>query len=104
LTPNVDAALDVAGRGALPDSIALVGGTDRVLTIADPAAQSLGVRFSAGTPDTRSTEDLAQWLTLVARGDLKTTVAGSYPLERAADAQRTSANAHAPGKLVLTVG
>jgi NADPH:quinone reductase-like Zn-dependent oxidoreductase len=104
LTPVVDAALDVAGKGGLADSITLVGGTERVLTIADPAARSLGVRFSAGGPDARSTKDLTHWLTLAAHGDLATTIAGTYPLERAADAHRASVSGHAPGKLVLTTG
>ncbi|GAA2581516.1 hypothetical protein GCM10010399_09070 [Dactylosporangium fulvum] len=35
---HVDAVFDVAGKGALPDSIVLRGGTDRIVTIADPAA------------------------------------------------------------------
>lgn len=41
---GVDAVLDAAGRGALPDSIALAGGAGRVITIADPRAAELGVR------------------------------------------------------------
>jgi NADPH:quinone reductase-like Zn-dependent oxidoreductase len=99
---QVDAVFDVAGKGALPDSIVLRGGTDRIITISDPAAGKLGVTFSAGTPKDWSTGDLARLAELAARGDLITTVAGTYPLERAADAQRVSQTGHVRGKLVLT--
>ncbi len=99
---QVDAVLDVAGKGALPDSIVLRGGTDRIITISDPAARELGVTFSAGTPKDWSTGDLAGLAELAAPGDLTTTVAGTYPLERAADAQRVSQAGHVRGKLVLT--
>ncbi|GAA1567965.1 hypothetical protein GCM10009827_107100 [Dactylosporangium maewongense] len=81
---QVDAVFDVAGKGALPDSITLRGGTDRIVTIADPTARELGVTFSAGTPKDWSTGDLARLAELVARGDLTTAVAGTYPLERPA--------------------
>ncbi len=80
----------------------LRGGTDRIITISDPAAGELGVTFSAGTPKDWSTGDLAGLAELAARGDLTTTVAGTYPLERAADAQRVSQAGHVRGKLVLT--
>jgi hypothetical protein len=99
---QVDAVFDVAGKGALPDSIVLREGTDRIITISDPAARDLGVTFSAGTPKDRSAGDLAGLAELSARGDLTTTVAGTYPLERAADAQRVSQAGHVRGKLVLT--
>jgi len=101
LAPHVDAVLDAAGKGALPDSITLRGGTDRILTLADPAGPSLGVTFSSGTRDDWSTSDLAASVDMAARGELTTTVSGTYPLEQAAEAQRASQVGHAPGKLVL---
>jgi NADPH:quinone reductase-like Zn-dependent oxidoreductase len=99
---QVDAVFDVTGKGALPDSIVLRGGTERILTISDPTSRQLGVTFSAGTPKDRSEGDLAGWAELAARGELTTTVAGTYPLERAAYAQRVSQAGHVRGKLVLT--
>src|SRR3954451_13282991 len=49
LAPDgVDAVFDLAGKGALEDSIALRGGTTRIVTIADSRAQQLGVTFSGG--------------------------------------------------------
>ncbi|GAA2358854.1 NADP-dependent oxidoreductase [Dactylosporangium salmoneum] len=98
---QVDAVFDVAGKGALHDSIVLRGGTDRIITIADPAAAELGVTFSAGTPKDWSTGDLAALAELAARGRLTTAVAGTYPLERAAEVQRLSQGSHVHGKLVL---
>jgi NADPH:quinone reductase-like Zn-dependent oxidoreductase len=100
--PSVDAVLDVAGKGAIPDSIALRGGTERIVTLADPSARDLGVVMSAGTPKDWSASDLAELVKLAARGEVITTVAGTFPLERAADAQRMSQGGHVRGKLVLT--
>ena len=100
---GIDAVLDAAGRGVLPDSIRLRGGTDRIVTIADVAAAELGVVFEAG-PALRSTADLAALADQAARGSLVTTVAATYPLSEAAAAQRISDTGHVRGKLVLSVG
>ncbi|MCE6995205.1 NADP-dependent oxidoreductase [Saccharothrix sp. S26] len=98
---GVDAVFDVAGRGALPASIELRGGTDRIVTIADaPAAAELGVVFSGGPPE-RSPDRLAELADLAAQGDLVTPVGGTFPLADAAEAHRVSASGHARGKLVL---
>ena len=43
---GVDFALDVAGRGALPELIELTGSAERLLTIADPQAQQYGVPYT----------------------------------------------------------
>ena len=58
LAPDgVDAALDVAGSGVLPELIDLAGGPQNVVTLADiDGAKQHGVRFSSGfqaTPFTR---------------------------------------------------
>ncbi|MGW4113930.1 NADP-dependent oxidoreductase [Actinosynnema sp. NPDC004786] len=99
---GVDAVFDVAGKGALPDSIELRGGTDRIVTIADGAAAELGVVFTGG-PARRSAERLAELADMAARGALTTVVAATFPLVDAAEAHRVSAAGHARGKLVLTV-
>ncbi|GAB3957418.1 NADP-dependent oxidoreductase [Streptomyces sparsus] len=101
---GVDAVFDVAGRGALPDSVELRGGTERIVTIADFAAAELGVTFSSGAPEDRSAPDLAALAEQAANGSLVTTVAATYPLAEAAAAQRVSATGHVRGKLVPTVG
>jgi NADPH:quinone reductase-like Zn-dependent oxidoreductase len=103
LAPHgVDAVFDTAGQGALPDSIALRGGTtDRIVTIADPRAREIGVRFSAGGPVDGA--GLAEQARLVVAGALRVTVAQTYPLAEAARAQEQSATGHTRGKLVLLV-
>ncbi|MFE7932747.1 NADP-dependent oxidoreductase [Streptomyces sp. NPDC057456] len=102
LAPNgVDAVFDLAGKGALPDSITLRGGTERIVTIADFSARQLGVTFSQGARE-HSTERLAAVARDAAAGKLTTTVT-AYPLTKAAEAQQASDAGHVRGKLVLTV-
>lgn len=96
---GVDAVLDFAGKGMLPDSIALVGGTSRVLTFADPDAQDLGVEFSSASRSNAG--DLANALADVVRGDLVTTVSYVFPLADAVEAHRVLDGRHAGGKIVL---
>ncbi|MFF3750611.1 NADP-dependent oxidoreductase [Streptomyces sp. NPDC002018] len=101
---GVDAVFDVAGRGALPDSIELRGGTtDRIITIADPHAADHGVAFSSGvTAPGRKHAALAENVRLAARGGLRLRIARTFPLTEAAKAQETSEKGHARGKLVIT--
>jgi NADPH:quinone reductase-like Zn-dependent oxidoreductase len=104
LAPNgVDAVFDIAGKGALPDSIELRGGTDRIVTIADPAAAGLGVPFSSGTSSS-GVADLVGLADRVVKGELVVTIAGTYPLADAAAAHRVVDAGHARGKVVLTAG
>jgi NADPH:quinone reductase-like Zn-dependent oxidoreductase len=102
LAPHgVDAVFDLAGKGALQDSIALRGGTTRIVTIADFGAQQLGVTFSRGGGE-RSAVRLAALTQDAATGKLITTVT-AYPLNQAAAAQQVSDAGHVRGKLVLTL-
>ena len=102
LAPDgIDAALDVAGKGALEDSIVLRGGTDRIVTLADFRADQLGVTFSRGGGE-RSAERLAALAQDAAAGTLVTPVT-AYPLAEAATAQQVSDGGHVRGKLVLTL-
>ena len=98
---GVDAVFDLAGKGALEDSITLRGGTERIVTIADFGARQLGITFSQGSPE-RSTARLAALAQDAAAGKLVTTVT-AYPLDQAAKAQQVSDAGHVRGKLVLTV-
>lgn len=102
LAPDgVDAVFDVAGKGALEDSIALRGGTERIVTIADFRAHQLGVTFSSGG-QARSVTRLAELAQDAATGKLVTTVT-TYPLTQAATAQQVSDAGHGRGKLALTL-
>ena len=69
LAPDgIDAVLDTSGHGTLPDSIELAGGTERVITTADPEAHKYGVRFSSGGPGDRAWEALPELAELAATG------------------------------------
>lgn len=102
---GIDAVFDVAGKGALPDSVTLRGDKSRIVTIADFAgAQELGLVFSSGGPESpRSPEFLADLARRAAEGRLKTAISASFPLDQAAEAHRQSEAGHSRGKLVLTV-
>jgi NADPH:quinone reductase-like Zn-dependent oxidoreductase len=103
LAPDgVDAVFDLAGKGALEDSITLRGGTDRIVTIADFRAQQLGITFASG-PQEASSARLAALAQDAATGKVVTTVT-AYPLDQAATAQQVSDAGHVRGKLVLTIG
>ncbi|WP_434445996.1 NADP-dependent oxidoreductase [Lentzea sp. E54] len=96
---GVDAVYDAAGQGDLPLSIELRGGTDRIVTIADPQARELGVTFSGGGAPFGSR--LGEYARLVVDGKLTVRVARSLPLADAARAQELVATGHAAGKVVL---
>jgi NADPH:quinone reductase-like Zn-dependent oxidoreductase len=97
---GVDAALDVAGKGALPVLVELAGG--RVVTLADPKAGELGVTFLGGEVDDLPAV-LAQAGALAATGALTLPIAQVFPLAEAAAAHRASESGHTRGKLVLVV-
>lgn len=100
---GVDAVFDAAGKGALPDSITLRGGTtDRVITIADPTAAEHGVAFSSGgsTPE-ESRAALTEQARQAADGTLRVLVAQTYPLAEGARAQSASESGHTRGKLII---
>lgn len=97
---GVDAVLDVAGMGALPASIELRGGTERILTLADPRAGTYGVPFARGG-ESRDAAELADALGRLVRGELRTYVAAVLPFTEAAEAHRLVDSGHAGGKVVL---
>jgi NADPH:quinone reductase-like Zn-dependent oxidoreductase len=102
LAPDgVDAVFDLAGKGALEDSITLRGGTERIVTIADFRAEQLGITFARGGART-PTDRLSAVAQDAVTGKLRTTVT-AYPLDQAAAAQQVSDAGHVRGKLVLTV-
>ncbi|MEU6440649.1 NADP-dependent oxidoreductase [Streptomyces sp. NPDC047046] len=97
----VDAALDLAGSGVLPELVDLTGDPERVVSIADTDAAKFGVRFSgtAGSvPDA-----LAEAADLIARGRLHIPVEESYTLAEAARAHRDSQAGHARGRRVILI-
>lgn len=101
LAPAVDAVLDTAGSGVLPQSIELRGGTERVVTLADPAAHGLGVQFPERSEP--SATELAEIVDLVVRGEVSVPIAKVLPLAEAARAQQMVDEGRAGGKVVLVL-
>ncbi|MGI5162368.1 NADP-dependent oxidoreductase [Microbispora sp. CA-102843] len=97
---GVAAAVDASGRGSLSALVELTGDPDRVITLADASAESLGVRFTYGEPDDMR-GILTEAVALVAAGTITVPIARVYPLTDAAAAHRDSQAGHVRGKLVL---
>lgn len=100
VTDRVDATFDAAGKGGLEDAIELVGGPDRVITLADERAAELGVRFSVAAPD-RAPDGVEIGMRLLAGGELRLRSQRSLRMSSAADAHRLLEEGHADDKLLL---
>ena len=103
LAPNgVDAALDLAGSGVVPELIELTRDPSRVLSIADPTAPQYGaqVSFEAQKNPERV---LAEAVRLHSEGAFRVPLERTFPLAQAAEAYKLSASGHVTGKLVITV-
>ncbi|MEU6992779.1 NADP-dependent oxidoreductase [Streptomyces sp. NPDC046465] len=107
LAPDgVDAVLDCAGSGSLPDLVDLAGSPDRVVTIADMNAAKHGVhrtRSAGPGADPQAVEGLAVAADLARQGRFTVPVAAAFTIENAAAAHRLSETGHAKGKIVLTI-
>ncbi|HEV7977750.1 NADP-dependent oxidoreductase, partial [Amycolatopsis sp.] len=103
LAPNgVDAVLDAVGHGTLPDSIELRGGTERIVTIADPAvAAALGVTFSAGNVQDSTLPELAKLAEQVASGEITIALSRTFALADAAAAHELVESGHPGGKILI---
>jgi NADPH:quinone reductase-like Zn-dependent oxidoreductase len=100
---GIDVALDAAGGGVLSVLVALTGGADRVVTIADfEGAAATGVRFSAGMATDRATHALADVEPLIAASRFSIRIAEVLPLDEIRRAHELSETGHTRGKLVLT--
>ncbi|MFF0343448.1 NADP-dependent oxidoreductase [Kribbella sp. NPDC004875] len=100
---GIDAAFDTAGKGGLPESIELLGGPERIVTIADyAAAGELGVQVSGGGGSREQIRaGLDAQLQAAADGKLTTRIARTFPLADAAKAQELSESGHARGKIIV---
>ena len=78
---GVDAALDLAGSGIIPELIEIVGDPSHVLSVADFSAPQYGAKFSHGPP-----KDLERVFAEVARlcseGLFRLRVEQTFPLEQ----------------------
>ncbi len=96
---GITVALDCIGGDAVPISIDLAGGPERVGTIADHGAVAkYGVRRPGGE---RSAANLAELVRLHTEGRLELPVQAAVPLARAADAHREVESGHVRGKVVV---
>ncbi len=99
---GVDAAIDVAGSGIIPELIRIVGDPAHVLSVADFSAEEHGAKFSHGPP-----VDPARLFTAMAElcsaGSFTLRIDRTFPLERAKEAQEVSQSGHVAGKLVVCV-
>ena len=100
---GIELALDVAGSGVLPELIALTGGPEHVITVADfVGAQQHGVRFSRGDSG-RATYALVLVGALIEAGQFSLPVGRTFPLADIAEAHRVGESGLVRGKLVLLV-
>ncbi|MEU1800408.1 NADP-dependent oxidoreductase [Streptomyces sp. NPDC019937] len=101
---GVDAVLDAAGSGSLPDLVAIAGDARRVVSVADMAAHEHGVHMTwAGSGDAPGHDGLAVAAALAAEGRFRVPLHGVFPLTDAAKAHELSATGRTRGKIVLTV-
>ncbi len=98
---GVDAALDLAGAGIIPELIKIVGDPSHVLSVADFSAEEYGAKFSYGPPKEpeRVFADVAQ---LCSQGLFHLRVEQTFPLKQTAEAQKVSAQGRVTGKLIIS--
>lgn len=104
---GVDAVLDAAGSGSLPDLVAIAGDASRVVSVADLRAHKYGVRLSysgpGGSTDEPGYTGLAVAAALAAEGRFTVPLHAVFPLRQGAVAHELIATGHARGKIVLSL-
>ena len=99
---GVDAALDLAGSGDIPELIGIVGEPSRVLSISDFSAPEHGAQFSTQQQE-HPERALAEAARLYSKGALRLHVEQVFPMTKAADAFALSMKGRVTGKLVVSV-
>ncbi|MGX1674649.1 NADP-dependent oxidoreductase [Streptomyces sp. NPDC055400] len=97
---GMDAVFDTVGGEALKVSADLLAPGGRLASIADASVVDLGGHYAFVRPDAA---DLARLADLAEQDVVTVHVDETFPLERAADAQRLSAEGRTRGKIVVTV-
>ncbi|NUW40845.1 NADP-dependent oxidoreductase [Nonomuraea rhodomycinica] len=97
----VDAALDLAGSGVIPELLELTRDPQKVVSIADLNAPRFGVRFSGEAGSVP--EALAEATALIARRKLHIPVDRTYTLAEAAKAHIDSRAGHTRGRRVILI-
>lgn len=99
---GIDAAIDAAGKGSVPDLIALTGDATRVVSIADFTAGQHGAHLSDGSAG-RAYYSLANAAKMHSEGNFIVAIEQVYPLAEGGLAHLHSQGGHVRGKLVLAV-
>jgi NADPH:quinone reductase-like Zn-dependent oxidoreductase len=99
---GIDAALDIAGSGVIPELIELTGEPSNVLSIADFGAGEFGAQLSSSAQNHSAA--YAEAVRLFNEGTFRLPVARTFPLTEAARAQAAAAEGHIAGRSVLLVG
>ncbi|WP_329310434.1 NADP-dependent oxidoreductase [Streptomyces sp. NBC_01262] len=100
---GVDYVLDTAGKGSMPDLIAIAGDPTKVITIADFSAAQSGVRVTGAGMDPQRFDALPKAARLFEDGELAIAIDSQFPLAETAKAHERSEGGHVTGKIVLTV-
>ena len=98
---GIDAALDIAGSGVIPELIELTGNPSKVISIADFTAGAHGAQASTGYGDPSAA--LAEAARLFAAGQLHIPVARTFTLSQAPDAHKASQAGHVAGRTVIVI-
>lgn len=98
---GIDAALDIAGSGVIPELIELTGDPSKVLSIADFSAPEQGAQVSSAATNAASAYAEAARLFRAERFHLP--VSQKCSLSEADQAQAASAAGHVAGRIVITV-
>lgn len=99
---GVDAALDIAGSGVVPELIELVGDPSRVLSVADFTAPQYGAQLSLAAQK-EPERALQQAARLFSEGAFRAPLGMTFPLAQAAEAYQRCATRHGKGKLVVSI-
>jgi NADPH:quinone reductase-like Zn-dependent oxidoreductase len=102
LAPDgIQAAVDIAGSGVVPDLVAITGDASRVVSISDFSATQHGVRTLFEEKDAVPALVLAA--ALFDAGSFTLPVEQVFPLDQVGAAQELSAQGHVLGRLVISI-
>lgn len=99
---GVDAAIDVAGSGIIPELIRIVGDPVYVLSVADFSAEQYGAKFSHGPP-VEPARLFATMAELCSTGAFTLRIDRTFSLDQVREAQEASQSGRATGKLIVRV-
>ncbi|MBO0594890.1 NADP-dependent oxidoreductase [Nesterenkonia sp. E16_7] len=97
---GVDVALDAAGAGSLPELVRITGGPERVTTVADHTAPTIGVRLVNAENESGTLEVAAA---LGEAGLYLPRIARSFPLDQTIEAHILAQGAGTQGKVVVAI-